>query len=310
MENKSHALAAGAFVLLAAALLVTLAVWLTRESGLYRAYEISTRDAVTGLQPQASVRFRGVKVGQVSDITFDAQQPGNVLVHIDVDAATPITRSTFATLGFQGVTGIAFVQLDDSGESREALATRPEQPGRIPMRPGLVDQLSRQGTALLLQLEETSRRVNQLLAPDNQKALRHSLDALAAAAAAVPPAMQRTGEAMQSMGEAAAIVSGSAAQVKQAAADYGRLAQRLQQSGGTLDQLQQGADALSATGQALQQSSLPRLNRLLEGADRSVRQLGRAAAPLDDNPQGLIYGPLQGPPGPGEPGFAAPGGGR
>jgi phospholipid/cholesterol/gamma-HCH transport system substrate-binding protein len=98
MENKSHALAAGAFVLLVAALLVTLAVWLTRESGMHRAYEISTRDAVTGLQPQASVRFRGVKVGQVSDITFDAQQPGNVLVHIDVDAATPITRSTFATL--------------------------------------------------------------------------------------------------------------------------------------------------------------------------------------------------------------------
>lgn len=310
MENKSHALAAGAFVLGVAALLVTLAVWLTRESGVYRAYEVSTRDAVTGLQPQASVRFRGVKVGQVTDITFDAQVPGNVLVHIDVDASAPITRSTFATLGFQGVTGIAFVQLDDSGESKEALATSTAQPGRIPMRPGLVDQLSRQGTALLQQLEETSRRVNLLLAPDNQKALRHNLDALGAAAAAVPPAMQRTGEAMDAMRDAAAIVSGSAAQVKQAAADYGRLAQRLQQPGGTLDQLQQGADALSATGQALQQSSLPRLNRLLEGADRSVRQMGRAAAPLDDNPQALIYGPPRLAPGPGEPGFTVPGGGR
>ena len=32
MENKAHALAAGAFVLVVAALLVALAVWLTRDT--------------------------------------------------------------------------------------------------------------------------------------------------------------------------------------------------------------------------------------------------------------------------------------
>ena len=76
MENKAHALAAGAFVLLVAALLVALAVWLTREAGELRIYEVSTRDAVTGLQSQASVRFRGVKVGKVAAIGFDPQSPG------------------------------------------------------------------------------------------------------------------------------------------------------------------------------------------------------------------------------------------
>lgn len=302
MENKAHALAAGAFVLLVAALLVALAVWLTRATGEVRRYEVSTRDPVTGLQSQASVRFRGVKVGKVVDIGFDPQQPGQVLVRIEVAADAPITRGTYATLGYQGLTGIAFVQLDDSGESREPLA----QAARIPMRPGLMEQWSRQGERILGQLEETTRRINQLLALENQRALRQSIDTLGQAAAAVPPALRQAGESFQAMREAAASVSASAERVRQAADDYGRLAQRLQQPGGALEQLQQGAGSLAGAGQMLRQDSLPRLNRALEGTDRTARQWGRTAAALDENPQALLYGAPQVLPGPGEPGFVIP----
>lgn len=310
MENKAHALAAGAFVLLVSALLVTLAVWLTRDSGELRVYEVVTRDPVTGLQPQASVRFRGVKVGKVTHIGLDAQNPGQVLLVIEVAADTPITRSTFATLGYQGLTGIAFVQLDDGGESREPLQAAAGQLPRIPMRPSLMDKLSRQGERILGQLEETTRRVNQLLADENQRAVRKSLDAIAQAATAVPPTLRQAGESLQSMREAAVNVSASAVQIRKAADDYARLAQRLQQPGGTLDQLQQGAVALAGTGQAVQQSSLPRLNRTLDETGHTARQIGRAAATLDDNPQALLYGPPLVLPGPGEPGFVIPRGAR
>ena len=65
MENKSHALAAGIFVLVVAAMLAGLAVWLTRDNANYEQYELSTRDGVSGLQPQAAVRYKGVAVGKV-----------------------------------------------------------------------------------------------------------------------------------------------------------------------------------------------------------------------------------------------------
>ena len=61
MENKAHALAAGAFVLVITALL---AVWLTRDNTQRDLYEMSTSETISGLQPQAPVRFRGVPVGQ------------------------------------------------------------------------------------------------------------------------------------------------------------------------------------------------------------------------------------------------------
>jgi phospholipid/cholesterol/gamma-HCH transport system substrate-binding protein len=307
MENKAHALAAGVFALVLCAALVALAVWLTRESEIRQPYEVSTRDPVTGLQPQASVRFRGINVGKVAAIGFDRKIPGNVLVRLNVDVGTPITRSTFATLGFIGVTGIAYVQLDDTGESKEMLTTSSAQPARIPMRPGLMGQLTEQGTHILKELEETSRRVNQLLAPENQLKLVAGLEALQQAAASVPPVMKEAGATFQSFRETSGDVASSAAEVKKTAAELNLLSQRVLQPGGLLDQLTLGATALAASSQALQTDTLPRINRTVDEARRSVQQMGRASAQLKDNPQVLLFGGERPEPGPGEPGFAVPG---
>jgi len=299
MENKAHALAAGTFVLLLAALLVALALWLTRDAGNRVTYDVSTNAPVTGLQEQASVRFRGVKVGKVVSIGFDTQEPGNVLVRLVVDVSTPVTRSTFASLGFQGVTGIAFVQLDDSGESKERLPTDGLQPSRIPMRPGLVGQLSERSGRILNELEETSRRVKLLLAAENQKTLMRSIDALGQAAASLPPVMKEAGATLRSLRAAGDNVAGGAEAVKQAAGDYRQLALRAQQPGGALDQLAQGAGQL-------QTDTLPRLGRALDDTSRAVRQVGRMAGTLQEQPQLLLFGSGGDVPGPGEPGFVAP----
>lgn len=290
MENKAHALAAGAFVLVAATFLVALAVWLTRDSGRRLVYEVSTREAVTGLQPQAAVRFRGVNVGRVAAIGFDRQVPGNVLVRLAVNDDAPITRSTFASLGFQGVTGIAFVQLDDSGASAELLRSQGEPFPRIPLRPGLVSQLTEQGGRILQALEESSRLVNQLLAPDNQKILTGTLSRLGQAAASLPPMVQDARATLQSLQAVSASVAGSADEAKNTAAEFARLAQQVQQPGGTLDQLKQSAGALSDSGQALQADTLPRLNRALDDVSQAARQAGRTARLLGDHPQSLIFG--------------------
>ena len=330
MENKSHAFAAGAFVLAVSALLVVLAIWLTRDTGEHRVYELSSREAVTGLQPQAGVRFRGVTVGKVTAIGFDPATPGNVLIRISTDDMAPITRSTFATLGFQGVTGLAFVQLDDTGESKQALVTTDAAIARIPMRPSLLSKLADQGTNILAQVEETSRRLNQLLAPENQKALMGAMQGIGQAAAGVekfsarattvldaqfgpermnlPKLVQDMTGTLKSVQTMTDGIGTSADEVRASAKELKTLSQSVTKVGGPLDKLGEGADALSSMSQSLNAGTLPRLNRTTDEAARAARQVSRTVNAVNDNPQSLIYGNGPIAPGPGEPGFTTPGG--
>lgn len=311
MENKSHALAAGVFLLGVVALLIGLAVWLTRDNTEHRVFELSSREGVTGLQPQAGVRFKGVSVGRVTAIALDRQTAGNVLVRIALNATVPITQSTFATLGFQGVTGLAFIQLDDSGESTQALATSREQVGRIPMRPGLITRLSDQGASLLLQLEQASQRINVLLAPDNQKILMGAIGNLGQAAAQIgqlqlPQLVQDASASLKGIQATTDRLGDSADTVKASAAEFNRVSARMNAPGGTLDKIAQGTDALVATGQSLSLTLVPRLNRTVDDTARAVRQVGRAADAVTENPQSLLLGKGAAIAGPGESGFVAP----
>ena len=335
MENKSHAIAAGTFVVVVAALLVAMAIWLTRDTSVHRIYELSTREAVTGLQPQAGVRFRGVAVGKVMSIGFDTVTPGNVLIRISTDDAAPITRSTFATLGFQGVTGLAFIQLDDGGESKEPLPTTEEIVARIPMRPGLLAKLTEQGTALMTQVEEASRKLNQMLSADNQKVVFTAVQDIGQAANGIgeaatglkqfsananrilnaqfgpermnlPQLAQDMSSALKSLqatgdkvGSNVDRMGASADEVKQMASEIQATAKSINQPGGVMDKLTQGVQSLNST-------TLPRLNRATDEAARMARQVGRAADAVSDNPQSLIYGNGAAVPGPGEPGFTPP----
>jgi phospholipid/cholesterol/gamma-HCH transport system substrate-binding protein len=330
MENKSHALAAGAFVLVLLSLLVGLTLWLMRDNSVQRVYELSSQEAVSGLQPQASVRYKGVAVGKVTDIGFDPLVAGHVLVRMAVDERAPITTSTFATLGFQGVTGLAFVQLDDAGPSGAALPGGSTPPARIPLRPGLLAKLSDQGEAILAQLLVATRQFNQLLSPENQKTMLGAVGSMTQAAdnfgqlsrradavleaqfgpqhVNVPELVQQASAAFKTLQDVSDRVGDSADEARTSARAFRTVTERMSAPGGTLDQLTQSTAILAATGQVLNASTLPRLNRTVSEAGVSARQLGRAADSLADNPQSLIFGNPPPAPGPGEPGFSNPSG--
>ncbi len=321
MENKSNALAAGIFVLLLIALLAGLAAWLTRDSGVRDMYEISTRETVTGLQSQAPVRYRGVDVGKVSAIGFDPKTPGSVLIKLSVERGAPITRDTFATLGFQGVTGLAFVQLDDTGVAATRLEPNDDTPPRIPLKPGLLTKLTAKGEVILDQVEQITLRMNKLLDDPNQKRIASALDGMGQAAASVTqlsntltailnaqlgpdrvsiPAFVKNADATFTS------LRGTSDEARAAVGELAKTTRRLNEKDGPVDRLADGAQALSAAADSFNAATLPRINRATEDTSRAVRQLSRTVNGINDNPQSLIFGAGASMPGPGEAGFTAP----
>ncbi|WP_448254415.1 MlaD family protein [Ottowia oryzae] len=315
MENKAHAFAAGVFVLAVTALLVGMVMWLMRDTVSTSRYEMTTTDAVTGLQPQAAVRFKGVAVGKVTNIDFDPDKPGNVLVELAVDRNAPVTQSTFATLAFQGVTGLSFVQLDDDGSSSAAPVAGPNGVPRIPLKPNALGQLQDMASDLVEKVGRATDRVNQMLGPDNQAALSSALTELGAAAKSVNQLASHTDKTIQgiqleglirqtsgtlaTIDKAAAQVRVTAANLDTTVGELGQGVQRVTGPGGVVDRMSEGASTVTST-------TLPRIQNLTEDASRTIRRLDRIANALSENPQAFIYGSGTVPPGPGEPGFQAP----
>ncbi|MDH4427621.1 MAG: MlaD family protein [Acidovorax sp.] len=321
MENKSHAMAAGIFVLVVAAMLAGLAVWLTRDNANYALYELSTKDGVGGLQPQAAVRYKGVAVGKVTRIGFDQQVPGNVLIRIAVSEQAPLSRTTFAVLGYQGVTGLAHILLDDSQQPYPELPPGPSGLPRLPLKASPFGKLAEQAPAILGQVEEATRRINRLLGDNNQQQLSEALANINQAAAGINTLTQRLDTTLtQRLDPALAALPPLAVDARQTlqslrqagdsvttlATDFSETTRRLTADGGAIDQISVGTQALARAADQFSTATLPRLNRAADDTGRAARQIGRTATGVQDNPQLFIYGSGRIPPGPGEPGFAAP----
>lgn len=309
MENKAHALIAGVFVVVVTALLALLALWLTRDNTERHLYELSTSEIISGLQPQAAVRYRGVAVGKVERIGFDDKVKGNVLIRISIDQAAPVTRSTFATVASQGVTGLGFIQLDDAGGAGERLVPNDDDPPRIPLKPGGIDKLLKQSEVIFNQAEQATTRINQLLSTQNEAAINTAVTQLAEAAGSI----NRVAKALEPAVATLPALSGDAQAALRSARsvtdELSLTARRLNEKGGPLDRLKDGGEALAAGVETFSAATLPKLGEVADETARTMRQLRRTVNAVDDNPQSLIFGNGPAVPGPGESGFNANGNG-
>ena len=321
MENRSHALAAGAFVLIVAALLAGLALWLTRDQTAYQLYELSSKDSVSGLQPQAAVRYKGVAVGKVTHIGFDPQVSGNVLIRIAVNMDAPISPTTFATLGYQGVTGLAHVLLDDARHPLSQPAPGASGLPRLPLQSSPLSQLAEQGPAILGQVQEVAKRLNQVLGDENEQRFATALEQLGSAAGNVSqlarrlertvdtrldPALAAVPQVAQDARQTLAALRQAGESAGRTADDIGATVRTLSAEGGPVDAIASSSKSLAEAADRFGRVTLPRLNHAADETARAARRLGRTASGISDNPQALLYGPGRAAAGPGEPGFVAP----
>ena len=322
MENKAHALSAGIFVVVVAALMAVLAVWLMRDTTQRDIYDISTAETISGLQPQAVVRYRGVPVGKVERIGFDSKVKGNVLIAISIDRAAPVTKSVFATVASQGVTGLGFIQLDDNGESKERLTPNADDPPRIPLKPGGLDKLLKQSEAIFNQAEQATARLNLLLSDDNRAAVATAITSLGGAASGIKdlsvslrstmdaqfgPSRVDIPKVVKNLDATLTALRRTTDTATATVAEVGITAKRLNEKGGPLDKLSEGGTALAAGVETFSAATLPKLGEVADETARTMRQLRRTVNSVDENPQALIFGNGPPVPGPGEPGFSANG---
>lgn len=304
MENRAYAIAAGLFTILLAVGMFIAAKWLTGGAVAREVYELVSPFPVTGLNPRGTVRYRGVEVGRVESMRFNPENQREILVRVLVDSDLKLTKSSYAQLGFQGVTGIAHVQLEDDGASQEALVTSDLNPARIPVRQSFLAELTRSGQTLLASVSETANRVNAVLSPENQERLAQLL-------ANLNSTTQRLDGLVADLQVTAKALPAVLAEASQALKRTEAAMARLSADDGALERFARAADHVGATSRELAEAvnagAMPRIVELTEELTRTTRNLDRLVRSIEEHPQSLVFGRQAPPPGPGEPGFGAGG---
>lgn len=307
MESKSHALIAGVFAIGLAILAGALALWLGKDEIQRTPYTIATSLKVSGLNIQAAVRYKGIKVGKVTDIDFDSKVPGQLLLSLDIVSDTPITQSTYATLGYQGVTGIAFIELDDDGSQPAAIVRDPKLGARIPLRPGLLQEVEKHGIAILNQTEELSKRLNALLDQENRASLTNTVKQIGKTAAAwealpakLDPVLNNLPQTIAQARESALAFKQFSDNAKNTSSNLNQVLTNLQSEQSSIGRLSKNLEQIS---QSLQFETLPAMHNVILDAGGTLRSINRSTENFNERPQSLLFGPKPTPPGPGEPGF-------
>ncbi|MDF3835267.1 MlaD family protein [Cupriavidus basilensis] len=313
MENKSHAFLAGVFTIGLAILVMFAIFWFSSDHAVRVPYDLITRSTVNGLGPQADVKYRGLDVGKVVSIRFDPAVPGQIIVRISVNQDTPITSTTYATLGFQGVTGIGYVQLDDTtaqeggGAPSPRLQTSAKSVARIAMRAGFFEELEKRGDSLLTQLETIMGSLNDMFQADNRRDLMDAIrsvhktaDDYSRLASAIDPAVRQLPQVADNLN---ATLASTRRLTQELASPSGTVMRTVDRVG---RDLQGAADSVQSAAGGVTQDTLPQVNGLARDARQTMRSIDRAASQFNDSPRSVLFGGPAATPGPGEPGFQAP----
>ena len=300
MGNRTYALFTGLFIILLGSTVAVVAWWMSGGETERLPYTVVSSMEIAGLSESSPVSYRGARAGTVTSIRFNPEDMREIFIDIKVDASLAISHGTWATLRMQGITGLSQLALHDEGEQPEPLATSYEEPGRIPMRAGLLDRLTHRGEDILDSIGHIGAQVERLTSTDNIDRVRNIL-------ANVEVASERLKDFDQRLDP---ILDGLPTLTDEALAllvDLRAMTAELQTLPKQFESLTRDARALSVTGQrigaALHEDVTPALTRALDELAATGVELQRLARQLQEQPQSLLHGPQRSEPGPGEPGY-------
>lgn len=179
MNGKNKYLEVGIFVTAGITILIILSLMFagSHKTAANTSYTLLFDRDISGLNIGAPVRYLGVEVGQVIDMQLFSNNGVSVRVDLEVLESAPINSATYASLSFQGVTGVAFVSLavDKELQISELAATNGFKFPIIPTRDVGLSALLSSGPEITGRMVLLLDKLNVLLNEDNLSSLSNSL---------------------------------------------------------------------------------------------------------------------------------------
>ena len=178
METRANYVLIGLFSILSVVAAAVFTLWIA-NSGLNKntaLYDVVFEGPVRGLEVGGEVRFNGIKVGEVKELSLSRDNPKDVIARIEVQSNTPISITSVAELEPAGLTGTAYIQISAGQEGSARLEARLGQgPPKISSRRGQLDRLFGESEDVISTTLTAVTRINRLLSDDNMRNVSSSL---------------------------------------------------------------------------------------------------------------------------------------
>jgi phospholipid/cholesterol/gamma-HCH transport system substrate-binding protein len=303
MGRNNHALMTGLFLLVLATATIIGIFWIGNFEEKRNLYVISTRESVSGLNPESTVFYRGIAVGKVSNILFDPNDSGTILVPIEVDKQIVLTKGVYATLQLKGVTGLTQIELEDEGGISTPLPPGDDPLNRIPLKPSLTDKLMSSGEDLLKKADHLMMQLSMLLNDENAKNIGGILSNLSTLTDKFSDLQKAVDRVLAGVPALSKDARKTLTNIDDLTNDLKSLTKEVKTLSIKANKL---ADTSKTASDILMETTLPKVNELLAELQATANQVSRVATMLENDPRALLLGPNQQDPGPGEPGYEEP----
>lgn len=302
METRAHYLLVGSFVLITLILLLGTIAWLagTGDKRQYTKYMIYFTESVSGLTEGASVRFRGVEVGKVSSLRLDPVNAERVNVVVKIGAEVPVRQDTEATLKFQGLTGLAYIELMGGSPDSPLLETEGDDAFPvIPAARSAFDAIVTSAPDMITSFTDVATRASLLLSDDNIASFTTTLDnsrrfsqALADQEQQIAELVTDTRQAMQSLGAASNKINGIATRTE---SDLVRMIEEMRKASAELNRLTGHLEQLVSANRkqldAFVGQGLPEATRTLKETGSTAREVRALSKSIKDQPSKVFFSP-------------------
>ncbi len=311
--------------MLLGAILIAGILWLASGGSLQKKYDLYLavlEESVAGLNINAPVKYNGVDVGKVKSIELDPNNPELVRLIFAIERGTPIKVDTVAVLKTQGLTGIAYVELDGGAKNAAPLiASADEKYPIIQTKPSLGTRLENVLTSVLAKLDNTSSNIDSLLSIENRESFKNALANIAAVSKTIAA---RNAEIDAGIVNASRAVNNTALATQKLNPMIDKLEPVIDQLSVTIAQINHSAIAIEKAGNEVAIASttasktvesvganidqytaetLPEVQRLLTELNELSASLRRLSEQTERDPASLLRGRSPVPDGPGESSF-------
>jgi phospholipid/cholesterol/gamma-HCH transport system substrate-binding protein len=178
MEPRAHHVLIGLFTLVFLASALLFALWLGKNSTdrEYAWYEVIFDRGVSGLEEGSAVKYSGIEVGDVYQLSLDPDDPRNVRALIRVYSDVPIKEDTRAGLALTNITGSMSIELEGGTPDSRTLQGDRESPPAIHAEPSALNTFMATSEKLFAKLDEVLTNASSMTSPENARNLTRSLE--------------------------------------------------------------------------------------------------------------------------------------